>query len=116
MRIQEFAQLFPDLSKKLLSINERMEDLQLPFLSGTVYDTRMRGQWSLKSIMSMMDDPGYQSLDIRQGMDAVFQWRHLDYNDEVDQEEKNKIIEDLKKYCGMDSYAMTVVYNWLKKM
>lgn len=116
VRIQEFAQLFPDLSKKLLSINERMEDLQLPFLSGTVYDTRMRGQWSLKSIMSMMDDPGYQALDIRQGMDAVFQWRHLDYNDEVDQEEKNKIIEDLKKYCGMDSYAMTVVYNWLKKM
>ena len=62
VRIQEFAQLFPDLSKKLLSINERMEDLQLPFLSGTVYDTRMRGQWSLKSIMSMMDDPGYQAL------------------------------------------------------
>ena len=33
VRIQEFAQLFPDLSKKLLSINERMEDLQLPFLN-----------------------------------------------------------------------------------
>ena len=27
--------------------------------------------------------------------------------------EKEKIIEDLRKYCGMDAYAMTVVYRWL---
>ena len=31
----------------------------------------------------------------------------------VSKEEKEKIIEDLKKYCGMDAYAMTVVYRWL---
>lgn len=116
VRIQELSEMYPDLSKQLLSINERMEDLQLPFLTGTVYDVRMRGRWSLKSIMSMMDDPGYQDLDIRQGMDAVFQWRHLDYNDDTDSEEKKKIIEDLKKYCGMDSYAMVVVFNWLHKL
>ncbi len=114
VRIQEFADMYPDLSERLLSINERMEDLQLPFLSGIVYDIKMKGQWSLKAIMGMMDDPGYNALDIRHGMDAVFQWRHLDYNDKVDEEEKEKIIEDLKKYCGMDSYAMTVVYQWLK--
>lgn len=116
VRIEEFAQLFPDLKDQLLAINARMEDLQLPFVSGIVYDTRMRGAWSLKTIMNLMDDPGYHALDIRQGMDAVFQWRHLDYNDEVDAKEKEKIIEDLKKYCGMDSYAMTVVYHWLCKM
>lgn len=116
VRIQEFAEMYHDLSEQLLSINERMEDLQLPFITGTVYDVRMRGRWSLKSIMSMMDDPGYQDLDIRQGMDAVFQWRHLDYNDETNQEEKNKIIEDLKKYCGMDSYAMVVVFQWLQSL
>lgn len=114
VRIQEFADMYPDLSDKLLSINERMEDLQLPFVSGIIYDIKMRGQWSLKAIMGMMDDPGYHALDIRQGMDAVFQWRHLDYNEDI--EEKDKIIEDLKKYCGMDSYAMTVVYQWLKEI
>lgn len=116
VRIQEFSELFPDLADRLLSINHRMEDLQLPFVSGIVYDVRMRGTWSLKTIMNMMDDPGYHSLDIRQGMEAVFQWRHLDYDDEVNEKEKEKIIEDLKKYCGMDSYAMTVVYQWLCKL
>lgn len=28
----------------------------------------------------------------------------------------DKIVEDLKKYCGMDSYAMTVVFKWLQKI
>lgn len=115
VRIQEFIDLYPDLSEPLQSINQRMEDMQLPFMNGVVYNTQMRGLWSLKSIMNMMDDTGYKDLDIRQGMDAVFQWRHLDY-EEVSKEEKEKIIEDLKKYCGMDSYAMSVVYKWLVKV
>ena len=116
IRISEFAALYPDLSEKLLAINERMEDLQLPFEGGTVYDVRMRGTWSLKAIMNMMDDPGYNELDIRQGMDAVWQWRHLDYDDDMPLAEKQKIVDDLKKYCGMDAYAMTVVYRWLLKL
>ena len=114
IRIRELAALFPKLREELLDINERMEDLQLPFESGTVYDVRMRGQWSLKMIMSMMDDPGYHDLDIQQGMDAVFQWRYLDLDGDI--ENKEEIIENLKAYCGMDSYAMTVVYEWLRKI
>ena len=112
IRIREFADLYDDLAEDLLRINERMEDLQLPFESGTVYDTRMRGTWSLKTIMGMMDEEGYENLDIAQGMDAVFEWRHLDTSD-ASEEEKQKIIENLKKYCGMDTYAMTVVFAWL---
>ncbi len=116
VRIREFAEMFEDLRDDLMHIHDRMVDLQEPFLSGSVYDTRMKGQWSLKVIMSMMDDPGYKSLYIAQGMEAVFQWRHLDFEEEISAEEKDKIIEDLKKYCGMDSYAMIVVYHWLKKV
>lgn len=114
IRIAEFADRFPEYSEKLRSINARMEDLQLIFETGTVYDVRMKGQWSLKIIMAMMNDKSYKDLDINQGMDAVFQWRHLDYSEkDVDRE---KIIEDLKKYCGMDSYAMTVVFQWLLRI
>ena len=101
IRIRELAALFPKLREELLDINERMEDLQLPFESGTVYDVHMRGQWSLKMIMSMMDDPGYHDLDIQQGMDAVFQWRYLDLDGDI--ENKREIVDKLKAYCGMDS-------------
>ena len=104
---------YPDLSEKLDAVNARMEDMQIPFITGAVYDVRMRGQWSLKVIMSMMNDASYQDLDINQGMEAVYQWRHLYYDDDTPEEEKEKIIENLRKYCGMDAYAMTVVYRWL---
>lgn len=114
IRIRELADVFPEYADRLLAINSRMEDLQLPFESGIIYDVRMRGQWSLKVLMSMMDDPGYEDLDIRQGMDAVFEWRLLDQKDEV--ENREQIIENLKAYCGMDSYAMTVIFRWLTEL
>ena len=77
-----------------------------------IYDVRMRGSWTLKQIMSMMEDPGYSQLEIRQGMDAVFQWRQLDRDEDVN---KDEIIDDLKKYCGMDSWAMVVVFKWIRE-
>ncbi len=114
IRIRELAETFPEFQDELLSLNARMHDLQIPFERGVVYDVRMRGQWSLKTIMSMMDDPGYRNLEIAQGMEAVFQWRYLDREDHT--EDLDKIYEDLKAYCSMDTYAMTVVYQWLKNM
>ena len=111
MRISEFAEQFDDLSEKLLNINERMEDLELPFEIGTVYHLGMRGLWSLKKIMSLMNDRSYKELDIQEGMSAVFEWRQLDSNEPT--ENREEIIENLKEYCGMDTYAMTVVYRWL---
>lgn len=111
IRIGELAEQLPEYAGDLLALNERMKDLQQPFENGMIYDIRMRGQWSLKTIMSLMDDPGYRELDIRHGMDAVYQWRYLDRDaEDVDRE---RIIEELKAYCGMDSYAMTVVCRWL---
>jgi hypothetical protein len=62
----------------------------------------------------MMDDPGYHDLGIQQGMDAVFEWRHLDLSEDV--KNRQEIIDNLKAYCGMDSYAMTVVYRWLMEI
>lgn len=114
IRIQEMAEQFPEYAHALLSINLRMKDLQIPFENGYVYDLRMCGMWNLKRIMSLFDDESYKNLEIHQGMDAVFQWRHLD-REEEDTDAK-QIMDDLKAYCGMDSYAMTVVYQWLKML
>ena len=114
IRIEEMMNTFTDLKDELAHINDRMVDLQLPFENGIVYDTRMKGQWSLKVIMAMMNDKSYNDLAIHQGMDAVYEWRRLD------KEEQNVNVEDivnnLKEYCGMDSYAMVVVYKWLLQL
>ena len=111
IRIEEMMYTFPELEEELKQINNRMVDLQLPFESGLVYDVRMRGLWSVKVIMSLMHDKSYDDLAIHQGMDAVYEWRRLDKNDE--EADKEEIVNNLKAYCGMDSYAMMVIYKWL---
>ena len=47
-------------------------------------------------------------------MSAVYAWRHLDREEEnVD---RQQIIDDLKAYCSMDSYAMISVFQWLQQL
>lgn len=113
-RMDELGVYFKDLQKDLQQITKRLIDLQLPFELGIVYDTRMRGYYSLKQLMSMLDGEGYGGLDIQQGMEAVFEWRHLDMEDDL--VDSDKIIQELNEYCSMDTYAMIVVYKWLIKI
>lgn len=115
IRLKEMAAQFPEHAKDLMNLYVRLVDLAFPFVIGAVYDVRMRGYYSLKVLMSLMENQsGYQDLDIHQGMDAVFQWRLLDReDDEVDSEE---IRTHLIEYCSMDTYAMVVVYKWLMSL
>ena len=113
IRLRELGEQFPEYESKMNHLINRMEDLQQPFMNGIVYDVRMRGLYSLKQIMAMLDDEGYRNLDIHQGMDAVFVWRQLDRHE---LEETEEALEHLKAYCGMDTYAMIVVYRWLVQL
>lgn len=115
IRLKELSMQFPNLAKGLMAIYIRMIDLAFPFTLGAVYDVRMRGYYSLKVLMSLMDDQtGYRDLPINQGMEAVFQWRLLDK--EIDDVDNQQIRERLAAYCGMDTYAMLVVYRWLQSL
>lgn len=115
IRLKELSVQFPKLAKELMGIYIRMIDLAFPFSIGIVYDVRMRGYYSLKVLMSLMDDQtGYSDLIINQGMEAVYQWRLLDK--EIEDVDDQQIREHLSAYCGMDTYAMLVVYRWLKTL
>lgn len=114
LRLNELASQFPQYQETLFDINSRMVDLAFPFSVGLVYDTRMRGYYSLKVLLSVVDENlSYADIDIHHGMDAVYSWRKID-KDQA--EDVNKIKKTLLEYCGLDSYAMIVVYRWLKKL
>lgn len=114
IRLLEWMDQFPQYREALSSLVKRMVDLQQPFMSGAVYDTKMAGSWTLKSILAAIGGDGYQELDIHEGMSAVYAWRHLDRQEEnVD---RQQIAADLKAYCSMDSYAMITVYQWLLQL
>lgn len=115
LRINELANYFPEYSEKLLEINERLIDMAVPFISGIVYDTRMRGSFTLNTIENMIDDKhSYDDLDVSDGMQAVEIHRQMSQC----QDEKQKQIyrEQLFEYCGLDTYSLYKIYKWLKKI
>lgn len=110
IRIRELAEQFPEYASLLNQILENFIDMSFPFIGGLVYDTRMRGNYSVKSLLNVVSDYSYHDLAIHDGMDAVYEWRKIDRGEDVDQLYiENSLIE----YCSMDSYALYLIYCWL---
>ena len=109
-RIKELADYFPEYRDELLKINERFVDLVTPFLEGLIYDIRMRGNFTLKQLVSIVSDLNYKSLEINDGMKAVFNWRNIDLGIE---EDDDRVKKELIEYCGLDAYGLYLVYEWL---
>ena len=113
LRLQELASVFPEYSEDLLDIVDRFVDLATPFNEGIVYDTRMQGNFTLKKLVDVCSEYSYNDLDIYDGMEAVFRWRDIDKNNDVDEQE---ILNNLKEYCSLDAYGLFLVYKWLIKL
>ncbi|OGI62755.1 MAG: hypothetical protein A2W18_11100 [Candidatus Muproteobacteria bacterium RBG_16_60_9] len=60
-------------------------------------------------------DLGYEELEIREGATASAVWPKL-VSGELNDAEREKICEALRKYCGRDSYAMCAIWMELGKL
>ena len=113
LRLKQLAAQYPQYEKQLEAIWERMVDLSLPFSTGNIYDNRMAGFYSLKTLVPIFSDYNYQDLDISYGMDAVISYRELSHCEEA----QAKIIhEQLEEYCAMDTYAEYIVYHAIDRL
>lgn len=113
LRLVQLAQQFPQYHDALEQIWTRMVDLSLPFSTGNVYDNRMAGFFSLKTLVPIFSDYNYKDLDISFGMDAVESYRQLQ---NAQEEQQQLIKQQLNEYCSMDTYAEHIVYHALKRL
>ncbi|MCL2140518.1 MAG: DUF2779 domain-containing protein [Dehalococcoidia bacterium] len=114
-RINELAKLFPDLSEHLMSINDGMIDLAVPFQSGDYYCQEMGGSYSIKSVLPALcpDDPelNYNALSlIHNGSEAMETYATLH---EQPPEAIAEIRVALLAYCHLDTLAMVKVLERL---
>ncbi|MBB5183343.1 DUF2779 domain-containing protein [Catenisphaera adipataccumulans] len=111
LRLTQLAEQFPQYAEKLKTICGRMVDLSKPFEAGLLYDNRMRGHYSLKSILPVFSDQySYQELPVSDGMDAVQAYREFA---NADPEKQTKIREAIRTYCSLDTLAEYIVYHGL---
>jgi len=111
LRLKELIIQFPEFEVRLNQLIDRMNDMAAPFINGLIYDVRMRGSFSLKTLLSVVNpDMSYQQLEIHHGMDAVRQYREME---ESEDEDDLVTRSHLLAYCSLDTYSMVEVYRWM---
>ena len=112
-RISELAAQFVEYSVSLLAIKQRLFDL-LPVARANYYHPSQHGSWSIKAVLpAVAPDLSYETLEgVQNGgmaMDAYIEAIHPD----TTFERKNEIERQLLAYCGLDTFAMVRLWQFL---
>jgi len=105
-RLPEYAQFFTEVNNSLYDLKDIFHD-QLYIHDG------FHGSASLKKVLPIIAPQlSYKTLEIQEGGQAVDAWWKM-VSPETSKEESNKIANELKIYCGQDTYAMYVIWKHL---
>ena len=112
--IKDLSIFCPDLSDKLLDLNNRILDLKDPFAKGGYYHPEFGGSFSIKKVLPALyknnSELNYENLKISNGGMASSAFRELKHNDD---NQIKEIRNSLLKYCWLDTYAMIAIYKKL---
>lgn len=115
-RIKELAEAFPEYKDHLMSIHDNVVDLADPFKNRDFYHPDMKNGYSIKKVMPIMVpemEDAYKKLDINNGSKAMTAFANLPHVES--KEEREKIREDLLKYCELDTLSMVEIHKALKE-
>ena len=111
-RIKELASRFPRLKQALLAINDRVVDLQ-PVAERRYYHPSQQGSWSIKRVLPCIAPHlRYDKLEGVQdgGMATTAYLEAIEPTTETSR--KAQIESQLRKYCGLDTYAMVELWRF----
>jgi len=112
-RNKHMGRVYPEYRDFCKDMNDRMFDLMDVFRENLYDDPRFKGSYSIKSVLPVLvPDLNYESLDIRNGSMAMASWYDFVFKEEKDK----KVVNDLLKYCMLDTLAMVRVFDELSKM
>lgn len=96
-------------------LNSRVYDLMEIFSGQHYVHKDFKGSASIKKVLPVLvPDLSYKALTIHDGGTASQSWNKV-ATGLVGKEEGNRIVEDLKTYCGLDTFAMFAIWKELQK-
>ena len=115
--MNESATAFPEFMSWYEGvILPRIKDLWDVFRNFHYYDPKQKGSASIKAVLPVLSDLSYKELDINKGDLASYQYERVTYDPSVSDEEKQKIRDDLEKYCELDTLAEVEIINALREV
>ena len=112
-RIRELAERFPEFAPDLLAIKQRLVDL-LPITKAHYYHPSQHGSWSIKAVLpAVAPDLGYGILEgVQDGGMAMEAYLEAIHPDALPVR-KAEIEKQLLAYCGLDTFAMVRLWQFL---
>ena len=112
-RIAELAERFSQLSPALLAIKGRLVDLH-PITKAHYYHPDQQGSWSIKSVLpTVAPDLSYQALvGVQDGGGAMEAYLEA-IDPATSSTRKAEIEQQLLAYCGLDTFAMVRLWQFL---
>ena len=109
------AKMHPEFADFFGSVNERVIDLAIPFQQNWFVDHRFLGSYSIKKVLPVLvPELSYKDLGINEGLAAQRKWMQAVLEEKFDESERLQILNDLEKYCELDTLAMVEIYRFLK--
>ncbi len=112
--LNQLAAIFPKRRVEIEQRISRIVDLMEPFEKRMYYSPDMKGSITLKSIVAaLIDGVSYDKLNIEEGGSAAFIYESLYYS--RDDNEKERVLKDLSKYCNTDTIALLKILEKLSE-
>ena len=108
---KEMAKIHPEYAPFLMDVNARIYDLGEIVNQGYYLHPGFKGSWSIKNVLPVMvPELSYDGLAINKGDQASMAWWNIVFGN-LDQSEKEQIVERLEKYCELDTLAMVNIFK-----
>jgi hypothetical protein len=111
--LKEMALAFSEYKTWVAQVCNRLVDLLSPFSNFDYYHPSQKGKASLKKVLPALTGKDYSELDIAEGQSASIAFLTVTYG-EVTEEERQKVRNDLLKYCGLDTEGMIWIVEKLR--
>ena len=110
---EDMAALYPEDSKFLYNLNDRVIDLMRPFSRGIIRDEAFKSSASIKNVLPVLvPHLAYDGLGIQAGGLAALRWKEVTLGDAPENERK-QVYSDLIEYCRLDTLAMVEIHKKL---
>jgi hypothetical protein len=108
------AQMYPEHKQFLDDLNDRIDDLMMPFSKMWLVDKDFLGSASIKNVMPVIvPELSYKKLEVQDGLYARRLWTQSILEEKG--ENKKQALSDLSAYCTLDTFAMVRILEELRK-
>ncbi|MBN1444949.1 MAG: DUF2779 domain-containing protein [Candidatus Omnitrophica bacterium] len=114
--MRKAVEIYTEYREWLKLIEERVIDLLTPFRSFLYYHPCQEGSASIKNVLPAMTNSGYSYMEIAEGGTASIEYSRITFGEDVPEEERQRILSALEKYCALDTKGMIEIVDELRKL